>query len=215
MLIVQLDGEVRYSYRYPFSAIDPQEYRWASDELILAGAWLLISEVSFHTFFGSLENFDSPKILSTSESLPPFFCEGEGEGRTMVVGKRTTTTKRGANQRGLWIQLTHEFSEVKGQLAHHQEQTKKTTGLSGALKGPKKRGRAKKKIRTKNPQTFWLKTAILNNKEKEIFFPDQIKKQQKHSKPMTNWIFLILSKYFVDSKRAGKVGEDEFDRLQI
>ena len=66
---------------------------------------------------------------------------------------------RGANQRGLWIQLTHEFSEVKGQLAHHQEQTKKTTGLSGALKGPKKRGRAKKKIRTKNPQTFWLKTA--------------------------------------------------------
>ena len=67
---------------------------------------------------------------------------------------------RGANQRGLWIQLTHEFSEVKGQLAHHQEQTKKTTGLSGALKGPKKRGRAKKKIRTKNPQTFWLKTAI-------------------------------------------------------
>ena len=160
MLIVQLDGEVRYSYRYPFSAIDPQEYRWASDELILAGAWLLISEVSFHTFFGSLENFDSPKILSTSESLPPFFCEGEGEGRTMVVGKRTTTTKRGANQRGLWIQLTHEFSEVKGQLAHHQEQTKKTTGLSGALKGPKKRGRAKKKIRTKNPQTFWLKTAI-------------------------------------------------------
>ena len=45
MLIVQLDGEVRYSYRYPFSAIDPQEYRWASDELILAGAWLLISEV--------------------------------------------------------------------------------------------------------------------------------------------------------------------------
>ena len=30
MLIVQLDGEVRYSYRYPFSAIDPQEYRWAS-----------------------------------------------------------------------------------------------------------------------------------------------------------------------------------------
>ena len=161
MLIVQLDGEVRYSYRYPFSAIDPQEYRWASDELILAGAWLLISEVSFHTFFGSLENFDSPKILSTSESLPPFFCEGEGEGRTMVVGKRTTTTKRGANQRGLWIQLTHEFSEVKGQLAHHQEQTKKTTGLSGALKGPKKRGRAKKKIRTKNPQTFWLKTAIL------------------------------------------------------
>ena len=67
MLIVQLDGEVRYSYRYPFSAIDPQEYRWASDELILAGAWLLISEVSFHTFFGSLENFDSPKILSTSE----------------------------------------------------------------------------------------------------------------------------------------------------
>ena len=162
MLIVQLDGEVRYSYRYPFSAIDPQEYRWASDELILAGAWLLISEVSFHTFFGSLENFDSPKILSTSESLPPFFCEGEGEGRTMVVGKRTTTTKRGANQRGLWIQLTHEFSEVKGQLAHHQEQTKKTTGLSGALKGPKKRGRAKKKIRTKNPQTFWLKTAIFD-----------------------------------------------------
>ena len=78
----------------------------------------------------------------------------------LVVGKRTTTTKRGANQRGLWIQLTHEFSEVKGQLAHHQEQTKKTTGLSGALKGPKKRGRAKKKIRTKNPQTFWLKTAI-------------------------------------------------------
>ena len=81
----------------------------------------------------------------------------------LVVGKRTTTTKRGANQRGLWIQLTHEFSEVKGQLAHHQEQTKKTTGLSGALKGPKKRGRAKKKIRTKNPQTFWLKTAIKNS----------------------------------------------------
>ena len=82
---------------------------------------------------------------------------------------------RGANQRGLWIQLTHEFSEVKGQLAHHQEQTKKTTGLSGALKGPKKRGRAKKKIRTKNPQTFWLKTAIYfdvtrpkNEGEKEI-----------------------------------------------
>ena len=75
---------------------------------------------------------------------------------------------RGANQRGLWIQLTHEFSEVKGQLAHHQEQTKKTTGLSGALKGPKKRGRAKKKIRTKNPQTFWLKTAI--NFKMEIIF---------------------------------------------
>ena len=86
----------------------------------------------------------------------------------LVVGKRTTTTKRGANQRGLWIQLTHEFSEVKGQLAHHQEQTKKTTGLSGALKGPKKRGRAKKKIRTKNPQTFWLKTAIFSRWRQKI-----------------------------------------------
>ena len=85
----------------------------------------------------------------------------------LVVGKRTTTTKRGANQRGLWIQLTHEFSEVKGQLAHHQEQTKKTTGLSGALKGPKKRGRAKKKIRTKNPQTFWLKTAYKKKKKRK------------------------------------------------
>ena len=88
----------------------------------------------------------------------------------LVVGKRTTTTKRGANQRGLWIQLTHEFSEVKGQLAHHQEQTKKTTGLSGALKGPKKRGRAKKKIRTKNPQTFWLKTAIIKSKQKNPLY---------------------------------------------
>ena len=76
---------------------------------------------------------------------------------------------RGANQRGLWIQLTHEFSEVKGQLAHHQEQTKKTTGLSGALKGPKKRGRAKKKIRTKNPQTFWLKTAISELLKSRVF----------------------------------------------
>ena len=102
----------------------------------------------------------------------------------LVVGKRTTTTKRGANQRGLWIQLTHEFSEVKGQLAHHQEQTKKTTGLSGALKGPKKRGRAKKKIRTKNPQTFWLKTAIIKKKNKKnvkkmIYFKsNQIKSNQ-------------------------------------
>ena len=84
---------------------------------------------------------------------------------------------RGANQRGLWIQLTHEFSEVKGQLAHHQEQTKKTTGLSGALKGPKKRGRAKKKIRTKNPQTFWLKTAILSQEKRQRSKNSQKKKR--------------------------------------